>query len=174
MDEEIRVIASLRIHQRILVVRGQRVMLDRDLAELYKVTTSRLNEKVSRNTSRFPETFMFRLTEAEAEQLLVDRPELISIRFSRVAPRAFTEHGTLMLASVLNSDVAVQVSIEIVRTFVRMREAIATHEALARRLEALEQKYDGQFKSVFDALRELMRPVEGKRRPLGFRTGDQE
>lgn len=169
MTDEMKVIASqLGIDRRILMVRDQRVMLDRDLANLYQVTTSRLNEQVKRNADRFPGVFMFRLTARQAEQVLAARPDLGRLRFSRVLPHVFTEHGALMLATVLNSDVAVQVSIEIVRTFIKMREAISTHAALAKRIDALELKYDGQFKGVFDAIRGLMRPVGGARRKIGF------
>jgi ORF6N domain len=143
-------------------------MLDSDLAELYGVTSRRLAEQVRRNPDRFPPDFMFRLTTKERDSLLAIRPDLERIGFSRVMPRAFTEHGALMLANVLNSDVAVQVSIEIVRTFVKIREAVATHAALAQRIDTLELKYDGQFKGVFDAIRGLMRPVGGAGRKIGF------
>jgi hypothetical protein len=169
MSDDAQVIARLGIDQRILTVRGQRVMLDQDLALLYQVTSSRLNEQVKRNADRFPEEFMFRLTAFEMEGVLAARSDLGRIRFSTVRPRVFTEHGALMLANVLKSNVAVQVSIEIVRAFVKMREAIATHAALAKRIDTLEQKYDGQFKSVFDAIRALMRPVGGAGRRIGFR-----
>lgn len=158
------------IDRRILNVRDHRVMLDADLAELYEVTSKRLSEQVRRNMDRFPADFMFRLTRKERDDLIALRPELQRIKFSRVMPHAFTEHGTLMLANVLNSEVAVQVSIEIARTFVKMREAMATHAALAKRIDALEQKYDGQFKNVFDAIRELMRPMGGTGRRIGFRV----
>jgi hypothetical protein len=143
-------------------------MLDSDLAELYRVTSKRLAEQVRRNPDRFPADFMFRLTVEERDDLVALRPDLQRIKFSRVLPQAFTEDGALMLANVLNSDVAVQVSIEIVRTFVKIREAISTHDALSKRIDALELRYAGQFKSVFDALRALMRPPPEPGRKIGF------
>lgn len=166
------------IEKRILIIRGQKVMLDADLAELYGVTTKRLNEQVKRNYERFPEDFMFQLTAEETENLrshfgtsnLRSQNATSSHGGRRYDPYAFTEQGVAMLSSVLNSKRAVQVNIEIMRAFVKLREIIASHKDLARKLEQLEKKYDAQFKIVFDALRELIEPPKKpKREIIGFR-----
>ena len=158
-----------RIERLILLIRGHKVMLDSDLADLYGVTTKRLNEQVRRNLSRFPEDFMFQLTESEARLL---RSQFATSKEGRggrrYPPYAFTEQGVAMLSSVLNSERAVQVNIEIMRAFVRLRQILASNKELAKRLDELEKKYDAQFKVVFDAIRELMRPQESKKRPIGF------
>ena len=150
-----------RIERSILLVRGHKVMLDSDLAELYGVTTKRLNEKVRRNLSRFPEDFMFQLTDSETDLL---RSQFATSKKGRggrrYLPYAFTEQGVAMLSSVLNSERAIKVNIEIMRTFVRLRRILASHADLARKLEELEKKYDAQFKLVFDAIRQLMAPPE--------------
>jgi hypothetical protein len=143
-------------------------MIDADLADLYGVTTSRLNEQVKRNRSRFPLDFMFRLTVGEKKEVIRTCDHLRRLKFSPALPFAFTEHGALMLASVLNSSLAVQTSIEIVRVFVRLREAMASHRDLVAKLDSLKRKYDGQFSVVFDAIRELMRPPIRRRRRIGF------
>src|SRR5262249_34656228 len=144
-------------------------MLDADLAGLYGVTTKRLNEQVRRNRSRFPDDFMFQLT---AEEVLSLRSQIATSKQGRggrrYAPLVFTEQGIAMLSTVLNTERAIQVNIEIMRAFVRLREMIATHRDLARKLETLETKYDAQFKVVFDAIRELMTPPESKKRKIGF------
>jgi len=152
-------------------------MIARDLAYLYGVPTKVLNQVVKRHAHRFPEDFMFQLTMEEAriwwEQV---RPVRLRSQFVtlkrgqhiKYRPYAFTEHGILMLSSVLNSERAVQVNIEIMRTFVRLRRLLASHADLARKLDTLERKYDAQFKVVFDAIRELMKPPESKKRPIGF------
>ncbi|MDI6788864.1 MAG: ORF6N domain-containing protein [Planctomycetota bacterium] len=149
-----------RIERTILLIRGYKVMLDTDLAVLYGVTTKRLNEQVKRNRERFPEDFMFQLTAEEKVKVVANCDHLRRIKFSPTLPYAFTEHGAVMLASVLNSNIAVKASIQVVRAFVRLREIIASHKELARKLEALEKKYDAQFKVVFDAIRQLMEPSE--------------
>jgi len=159
-----------RIEQSILLIRGHKVMLDSDLAKLYGVTTKRLNEQVKRNRSRFPEDFMFRLTAKEKAEVVANCDHLTQLKFTPTLPYAFTEHGAVMLASVLNSSIAVQASIQVVRAFVRLRGILATHKELARKLEELERKYDSQFKVVFEAIRQLMTPPEPKRRPIGFRV----
>ncbi len=155
--------------RRILLVRGQRVMLDSDLAELYGVPTGRLNEQVKRNLARFPPDFMFELS---AEEVAALRSQFATSKRGRggrrYAPRVFTEHGVAMLSSVLNSERAVQVNIAVVRAFVRLRELLGSHEDLARRLAELEQKYDAQFRAVFDAIRQLMAPPAGEPRRIGF------
>ena len=145
-------------------------MLDEDLALIYGVSTKRLNEQVKRNRPRFPEDFMFRLT-AEETSLLKSQFATSSAGHSgrRKLPYAFTGHGAVMLASVLNTPVAVQASIQVVRAFIRLRQILAEHRELARRLDALEKKYDGQFRVVFDAIRRLMAPPEHRRKQIGFR-----
>ena len=166
-----------RIERSILLIRGQKVMIARDLAYLYGVTTKVLNQAVKRHKDRFPEDFMFQLTMEEAKIWWTEvrgsglRSQIVTLKRGqhiKYRPYAFTEHGILMLSSVLNSERAVQVNIEIMRTFVRLRRMLASHAELARKLEALEKRYDAQFKIVFDAIRELMRPPEPKKRPIGF------
>jgi len=159
-----------RIEKRIFLLRGHKVMLDSDLAELYQVTTKRLNEQVRRNIKRFPLDFMFELSKGEYDSL---RSQFATLKFGRgqhrkYLPHAFTEQGVAMLSSVLNSERAVQVNIEIMRAFVRLREILATHKDLARKLAALEKRYDSQFRVVFDAIRQLMTPQEPKKRKIGF------
>jgi hypothetical protein len=144
------------IEKAILLIRGQRIMLDADLASLYGVTTKRLNEQVKRNRGRFPADFMFRLTAREKAEVVANCDHLTRLRFSAALPYAFTEHGAIMLASVLNSRVAIVASVQIVRAFVRLRELLSTHQDLAGKLVELERRYDRQFKAVFDAIRELM------------------
>jgi hypothetical protein len=156
------------IEQRILLIRGQKVMLSTHLAELYDVETRVLNQAVKRNISRFPEDFMFQLNISEAEQLVSQNVIPHKKYFGGSLPYAFTEQGVAMLSSVLNNERAINVNIEIMRTFVRLRRILASHAGLARKLDALEKKYDAQFKVVFDAIRELMKPPESKKRPIGF------
>ena len=160
-----------RIEGVILVLRRQRVILDRDLAALYRVMTGNLNKAVNRNLERFPDDFMLQLTEEEFSDL---KFHFGTSRWggTRKLPRAFTEQGVAMLSSVLRSARAVQVNIEIMRAFVRLREMIATNRDLARRLDALEKKYDSQFKVVFEAIRQLMEsPAPApRRRAIGFKV----
>lgn len=161
-----------RIEEAIFLIRGQKVMLDADLGRLYGVTTKRLNEQVKRNRDRFPEDFMFQLTAEEKAEVVANCDHLHRLKFSPSLPFAFTEHGAVMLASVLNSPLAVQASIQVVRAFIRLRGILATHKELARKLEELEKKYDKQFKVVFNAIRQLMTPPEPKhQRRIGFRQG---
>jgi hypothetical protein len=143
-------------------------MLDADLAELYGVTTGALNQAVKRNKGRFPEDFAFRLTVEEKEEVVTKCDNLARLKFSPVLPFAFTEHGAIMAASVLNSKRAVETSVYVVRAFVQMREALATHRELAQRLNSLEKKYDAQFRVVFDAIRALMEPPKPPHRRIGF------
>lgn len=157
-----------RVEGLILLIRGRRVMLDADLARLYGVTTMALNQQVRRNRNRFPEDFMFTLTAEEKAEVVTNCVHLRALKFSPHLPNAFTEHGALMLASVLNSPAAVQASVQVVRAFVRLREILTENKDLARRLDALERKYDSNFRTVFAAIRELMdMPVEPTRR-IGF------
>jgi hypothetical protein len=158
------------IARHIYEIRGQRVMLDADLAEMYGVPTFRLNEAVKRNFARFPEDFMFQVTAEEWESL---RSQFAILKTGRgqhrkYLPCAFTEQGVAMLSSVLNSERAVQVNVAIMRAFVQLRGMLASHAELSRKLSALEQKYDAQFKVVFEAIRELMEPPKKERRKIGF------
>jgi len=163
-----------RIERSILLIRGQKVMLDRDLARLYGVETRALNQAVRRNIDRFPADFMFRLTREEImriSQAVISSGHagVKTLKFSKNV-MAFTEHGVAMLSSVLNSSRAVQVNIQIMRTFAKLREIISRHKDLARRLDDLEKKYNAQFKVVFDALRQLMAPPEPEppKKRIGF------
>jgi len=157
-----------KIGRSILFIRGEKVMLDVDLAVLYGVTTKRLNEQVKRNRDRFPEDFMFQLAEKEKAEVVANCDHLKMLKFSPHLPYAFTEHGAIMLATVLSSPVAVQASIQVVRAFVRLRQLLASNADLARKLNEMEKKYDAQFKIVFDAIRELMTPPEKHKRKIGF------
>jgi hypothetical protein len=180
MHESHSLIPVERIEGSILLIRGQKVMLDNDLASLYEVQTKRLVEAVRRNLVRFPDDFMFQLTWEEAEALRSrfivpttgSRSQNATLKRGqnvKYRPYAFTEQGVAMLSSVLRSPRAVAVNIEIMRAFVRLRQILASHADLARKLDALEQKYDSQFKVVFDALRQLMQPPPAKpRRAIGF------
>lgn len=159
-----------RIERSILLLRGQKVMLDSDLAELYGVEIRVLNQAVKRNMKRFPSDFMFQLNEEEFESL---RSQFVTLKKGRgqhrkYLPYAFTEQGVAMLSSVLNSDKAIEVNILIMRAFVKLREMIASNKDLAKRLDELEKKYDAQFKIVFDAIRRLMTPPEPKKKKIGF------
>ncbi len=165
---------AVQVERRILLIRGQKVMLDADLAELYGVPTKSLNLAVKRNAERFPEDFMFQLTGDEAAGLRFHFETSKSGRGGRrYRPYAFTEQGVAMLSSVLRSLRAVQVNIAIMRTFVRLREMLLSHADLARKLAALENKYDAQFKVVFDAIRELMQPSTPPRREIGFHVREK-
>jgi hypothetical protein len=157
------------IEQKIYLIRGHKVMLDADLAALYGVTTGNLNLAVRRNQKRFPEDFMFQLSREETRTLLLQNARAKGRGGRRTPPYAFTEQGVAMLSSVLNSERAIEVNITIMRAFVRLRAMLATHAELARRLDDLEQKYDEQFRVVFEAIRELMtpEPVPPSRR-IGF------
>ena len=168
MDFDMTNIPAGRIGQSILQIRGLRVMIDADLGMLYGVTTKALNQAVKRNKDRFPPDFMFQISSEEKQKVVTSCDHLSRLRFSPVLPYAFTEHGVLMLANVLNSERAVQVSVQIVRTFVRLRETLATHAELARKLSEMEKKYDTQFKVVFEAIRQLMAPPMKPKRKIGF------
>ena len=164
------VVVARRIEQQIHVLRGERVMLDRDLATLYEVPTKVLNQAVRRNLERFPPDFMFRLDEEEQASL---KSQVVTLKRGRgqhrkYLPYAFTEQGVAMLSSVLRSERAIQVNIEIMRGFVRLRRMAISHADLALRLDALESKYDAQFKVVFDAIRQLMEPPERPKPRIGF------
>jgi ORF6N domain len=156
------------ITRQILTGRGHSVILDLDLAALYRVTTRALNQAVKRNAERFPEDFAFRLTTEEKEEVVTKCDYLSRLKFSPVLPFAYTEHGTIITASVLNSKRAVETSVFVVRAFVRMREIMASHRELAQRLNALEKTYDARFRVVFDAIRSLMEPPKTLRMRIGF------
>jgi hypothetical protein len=173
MASEPSLVAVERIERAILLIRDKKVMLDANLASLYGVDTKVLVQAVKRNLERFPEDFMFQLTQEEFANLRSQSVTSSDWGGRRYPPYVFTEQGVAMLSSVLRSPRAIQVNIEIMRAFVRLRQLIASHAELARKLDALEKKYDAQFKAVFDAIRQLMAPPEPKRRPIGFRRGEE-
>lgn len=160
-----------RVESAIMLVRGEKVILDSDLAKLYGVTTTRLNEQVRRNQDRFPEDFAFRLSKDEYADL-ISQFATSSLRHGgrRKLPLVFTEHGAIMAANVLNSKSAVLASVQVVRAFIRLRQMLTSNTELATKLRDLERKYDGQFKVVFDAIRQLMTSPEPKRKQIGFRV----
>lgn len=167
---ETRLIPITNIERLIYKIRDQRVMLDSDLAFIYKVNTKRLNEQVRRNAERFPADFMFQLTQEEWDSI---RSQFATLKGARgthrkYTPFAFTEHGAVMLANVLRSKRAVQASIHVVRAFIHLREFAITHKELARKIDNMEKKYDVQFKIVFDTIRKLITPPDRKRRKIGF------
>ena len=160
------------IENKILLIRSKKVMLDKDLAVLYGVQTRTLNQAVKRNVQRFPEDFMFQLTREEAEKLL--RSQFVTLKRGRhykYLPYAFTENGVAMLSSILNSEGAIEVNIQIMRTFTRLREMLLSHKDLQRKIEEMEKKYDYQFKVVFDAIKQLLKPSEKPKKRIGFLTG---
>ncbi len=165
-----------RIERAILLLRGQRVLLDADLAELYGVPTKAFNQAVKRNTERFPPDFRFQLSKAERDEVVTNCDHLQRLKFSPVLPWAFTEHGAIMAANVLNSARAVAVSIVVVRAFVRLRQVIATHKDLAQRIERLEGQFghksaerEAHIEQIYALLEELMAPHDApKREPIGF------
>ena len=163
------------IEARIFFLRGRRVMLDRDLGELYGVETKALNQAVKRNRDRFPEDFMFQLTLGEGKAVLALRSQNVTLKRGehlKYAPRVFTEHGAVMLANVLKSDVAVRASIQVVRAFVHLRQLLATNERIARKIQALEKKigkHDTDLQAILKMLRRLLDPpVLSPKRPIGF------
>lgn len=160
-----------RIEQSIYLIRGLKVMLDRDLAALYGVETRALNQAVTRNIRRFPNDFMFELTRVEIRNISQTVICSETIKHAKNV-RVFTEQGVAMLSTVLNSERAIDVNIAIMRTFVKLRQMLDSHARLAKKLAELEAKYDGQFRMVFDALNELMAPPEPKHKPIGFNVND--
>ena len=152
-------------------------MLDADLAELYGVTTKRLNEQVKRNCGRFPKDFMLQLTQEEKAEVVANCDHLGRLKFSPVLPNAFTEHGAIMVASVLNTQRAIEVSVFVVRAFVKLRGVLTSHKELAYKLGKLERKlgtHDQAIRLLMNAIRQLMQPSEPKRRPIGFQVRDKE
>jgi phage regulator Rha-like protein len=156
------------IETKIISVRGRKVLLDKDLAVLYGVKTGNLNKAVKRNIKRFPEDFMFKLTKEEHDSLRFQLGILKRGRHSKYLPYAFTENGVAMLSSVLNSEMAVQVNIQIMRTFTRLREILLARKDLRQKIEEMEKKYDYQFKIVFEAIKELLGPPAKPKKPIGF------
>jgi hypothetical protein len=182
MEKDVAIIPVERIERLIFLIRGQRVMLDRDLAILYGVSTKVLNQAVKRNKGRFPEDFMFQLTHQEGKSWWTEvmdprlRSQNVTLKrgqHMKYRPYAFTEHGILMLSSVLNSERAIQVNIAIMRAFVRLRQMLATNANLDRRLDELEKKYDAQFKVVFEAIRQLMASPEKQPKKIGFQLREK-
>jgi hypothetical protein len=171
MSKDRSLIPTERIQRSILLIRGQKVMLSVHLGELYDVETRALNQAVKRNIVRFPEDFMFPLSEAEAQQLVSQKVIPHKKYFGGSLPYAFTEQGVAMPSSVLNSERAIKVNIEIMRAFVRLRQILASNKELAKRLDELEKKYDAQFKIVFHAIRQLMAPQESEPEPRKQRIG---
>jgi len=174
MAKEYSLVLFEDIEQKIFLIRGQRVMIDRDIADLYQVETKQLNRQVKRNHERFPAEFMFQLTSKEKEQLVTNWHRFKSLKHSTTRPYAFTEHGVAMLSSVLNSERAIQVNIQTIKTFIRLREFVSTSKELSRKLKELELKYDAQFRLVFQAIRDLMKLPEKPKKPIGFQVKQHE
>jgi hypothetical protein len=171
---------TAQIARQILVIRGQKVMIDADLAALYGVSTKRLNQQIKRNAERFPKDFVFQLSRVERDEVVANCDHLQRLKFSPTMPFAFTEHGALMAASVLNTPRAVEVSLYVVRAFVELRETLATHKELAKRLDELESRlerklatHDQAISGILEAIRQLMAPPEpATRRRIGFLQSD--
>ncbi|MFD1629961.1 ORF6N domain-containing protein [Pseudopedobacter beijingensis] len=165
---------------KIIVIRGNRVMIDRDLAELYGVTTKRLNEQVKRNQKRFPEDFMFQITKDEKEEIIRQFKHLSSLKYSSVLPYVFTEHGAVMLASILNSDRAIEVNIQIVRVFTKIQKMLTDNTELRLELEQIRKKVDNQDKNielVFKYLDELLEEKNvpaSPRKSIGYKTWSEK
>jgi hypothetical protein len=174
-EEQTAIVPVERVQNGILVIRGQKVIIDADLANLYGVPTKRLNEQVGRNQDRFPEDFMFQLTEREKQEVVAICDHLKNFKFSPSLPYAFTEHGAIMAASVLNSARAVQVSVFVVRAFAQLRLAVSTHRELADKLQQLEakvQKHDKRIGALITAIRQLLQPPADikPKKPFGFHS----
>jgi hypothetical protein len=163
------IIPSARIEKRIFWLRGEKVMLDADLAELYGVLTGNLNKAVKRNIGRFPSDFMFQLNQEEFDGLMFQSGISKGRGGKRKLPFAFTEPGVAMLSSVLRSGRAIAVNIQIMRTFVELRTLLSTHEVFRKKIESMEKKYDKQFKVVFDVLKQLFKEDERPKEKIGFR-----
>ena len=161
---------------KILLLRGKKVMIDRDIADLYGVSTKRLNEQVKRNIKRFPEDFLFQLTQAEKDEVVAICDHLKGLKFSPTLPYAFTEHGAVMLAGVLNSNRAILVNIQIVRIFTGLREMLLTNKDILLKLEQLEKqtsRHDEDIQMIFSALKQLLNPPQLPRRRIGFRRQEE-
>jgi 3-dehydroquinate dehydratase len=173
MSDDASIIPVERVEQSIYLIRGHKVMLDRDLAALYGVETKALNQAVKRNTDRFPSDFVFRLSDDETKELVTICDRFQTLKHSVSNPLAFTEQGVAMLSGVLRSPRAVEVNIAVMRTFVRMRRMLESSEELSRKLAELESRYDEQFRVVFEAIHELMIPPEPKKNPIGFHVNEE-
>jgi phage regulator Rha-like protein len=165
------------VMSKIFVIRNQRVMIGKDLAELYGVVTKQLNQQVKRNSDRFPENFMFQLTEEEKDEVVTNCDHLRSLRFSSNLPYAFTEHGVLMLANVLKSERAIQMSIRIIEVFIKMREMLLTHKDILLQLEKIETKltgHDEEIQLIFKYLKQLLNPPQQPRKKIGFKRSNED
>ena len=159
------------IQNKIMVIRNEKVMIDRDLAQLYGVSTKVLNQAVSRNRKRFPSDFMFRVNKKEKEELVTNCDRLRSLKHSTVMPRVFTEQGVAMLSTVLNSNRAIEVNIAIMRAFVQLRKISSSQKQLAKKLQEIETRlkdHDESIETIFEAIRQMLAPPEKPRRPIGF------
>lgn len=169
------VIPDEAIINKILLIRDKKVMIDKDIASLYGVPTKRLNEQVKRNLKRFPDDFMFQLTQEEKDEVVANCDHLKNLKYSPNLPYVFTEHGAVMLASVLNSDRAIEVNIQIVRIFTKMKEMLLTHKDILLKLEQLENKvssHDENIQMIFEALKQLLNPPQEPRKRMGFKPDD--
>ncbi len=172
-DRRVNPVPSPDVDAGILVLRGRQVILDTALAATYGVTTGALNQAVKRNAERFPDDFRFQLTAAELREVITNCDHLSRLKFSRVLPWAFTEHGAIMAASVLNSPRAIEMSVFVVRAFVRLRDVARTNAEIGKQLALLERRvtaHDGALKEVFFAFRGLLQPARPPRKQIGFRT----
>ena len=171
MSATVAIIPVEQVEQRILLVRGRKVIIDADLAQFYGVTTKRLNEQVKRNKNRFPEDFIFQLTAEEKAEVVANCDHLARLKFSPSLPNAFTEHGAIMAAGVLNSERAVELSVFVVRAFVRLRKVLASNKELAVKLAELERRlesHDESIQTLVEAIRQLMAPPDNDKRRIGF------
>ena len=171
------IVPAGKIEQRILMIRGEKIIIDADLAEFYGVPTKRLNEQVKRNKDRFPEDFMFQLNGDEKSEVVAKCDHLEKLKFSKVLPYAFTEHGAIMAASVLNSPQAAEISIFIVRAFVKLRQAISEHKELSRKISQIERHlsgHDEQINTIIKTIKQLIQPAPvPKKIRIGFYTEKQ-
>lgn len=163
-------LSEQNIFKKIFIIRNHRVMIDRDLAELYGVTTKRLNEQVKRNIKRFPTDFMYHLTKSEFTELVANCDRLNILKHSSSLPYVFTENGVAMLSSILNSDRAIAVNIRIMRVFTGLRKMLSEYGNLSKRIDAMEQKYDANFRNVFAAIRGLLEIPAKPKKQIGFIT----
>lgn len=170
MKNEIIYTTDQMVVQKIFMIRGHKVMIDRDLAKLYGVKTKVLNQAVKRNQKRFPEDFMFQLKREEKDDVVTNCDHLRGLKFSHQLPYAFTEHGILMLSSVLKSEKAIEVNIQIMRIFTKMRDWLATSARLRKKIEEMEKNYDAKFASIFRIMQHLLNEEKKPKQEIGFRT----
>jgi hypothetical protein len=177
MKEENKLMSIELIQSKIIVIRGERVMIDRDLAKLYGVSTKALNQAVTRNIKRFPSDFMFRATKDEKDELVTNCDRFRSLKHSSVMPRAFTEQGVAMLSSVLNTDRAIEVNIVIMRAFVQLRKISSSQKQLSKKLQEIEARlaeHDENIEVIFEVILQLMSPPEKPRKKIGFEVKEPE